>query len=389
MKLILQTANIVGDEKNCLYPNRAEVTSAEELQEAVKMDHVCAEYDNDYRSKEKMPDISYAIAFSRHHMLEKNGKAPRPKFHVYFEIEPTQDADYYAALKEAIYRKYTFFDDNALDAARFIFGADVGDAIWHEGWLTIDSEVEIGAPIERNDTGRVGNVIIAGTRNKTMSKFAGRVIIRYGNTDKAHQIFMDEAAKCEPPLDDEELATIWASAVRWYEKKISKQDGYVPPDQYNSQEFMSLKPGDYSDIGEAKVLAREYGDELRFTDSTDLIRYNGIYWQESKQMAIGAMMEFLDLQLQDAKDQVAATKQALLDSGVSQEDGDDQLKLLMAYMSALQYYAFVMKHRDYKYVMSSLNQAKPLVLMDINQLDVNPYLLNTPEATGAGRSAGA
>ena len=52
MKLVLQTANIVGDEKNCLYPNRAEVTSAEELQEAVKMDHVCAEYDNDYRSKE-------------------------------------------------------------------------------------------------------------------------------------------------------------------------------------------------------------------------------------------------------------------------------------------------------------------------------------------------
>ena len=52
MKLILQTANLVGDEKNCLYPNRAEVTSAEELQEAVKMDHVCAEYDNDYRNKE-------------------------------------------------------------------------------------------------------------------------------------------------------------------------------------------------------------------------------------------------------------------------------------------------------------------------------------------------
>lgn len=368
MKLILQTANIVGDEKNCLYPNRVEVTSAEELQEAVKMDHVCAEYDNDYRSKENfrqsnvlvmdcdndhtenpaewitpekldemMPDISYAIAFSRHHMLEKNGKAPRPKFHVYFEIEPTQDADYYASLKEAIYRKYTFFDDNALDAARFIFGADVGDAIWHEGWLTIDSEVEIGTPIERNDTGRVGNVIIAGTRNKTMSKFAGRVIIRYGNTDKAHQIFMDEAAKCEPPLDDEELATIWASAVRWYEKKISKQDGYVPPDQYNTQEFMSLKPGDYSDIGEAKVLAREYGDELRFTDSTDLIRYNGIYWQESKQMAIGAMMEFLDLQLQDAKDQVAATKQALLDSGVSQLCSTDEIEAEKKYKDPFKY----------------------------------------------------
>ena len=42
----------------------------------------------------------------------------------------------------------------------------------------------------------------------------------------------------------------------------SKQDGYVPPDQYNAQEFMSLKPSDYSDIGEAKVLAREYGDSV-------------------------------------------------------------------------------------------------------------------------------
>lgn len=47
MKLILQTANVLGDERNCYYPNRVEVTSAEELQQAVRMDHVCAEYDND------------------------------------------------------------------------------------------------------------------------------------------------------------------------------------------------------------------------------------------------------------------------------------------------------------------------------------------------------
>lgn len=239
MKLILQTANVLGDERNCYYPNRVEVISAEELQQAVRMDHVCAEYDNDYRNTnnfrqsnvvvmdcdndhtedpaewitpekldEMMPDISYAIAFSRHNLLPKNGKAPRPKFHVYFEIEPTQDAEYYADLKSAIFRKYPFFDDNALDAARFIFGADVGDAIWHEGWLTIESEVEAGAPADEKETDRIGNVIIEGTRNKTMSRFAGRVVIRYGNTEKARQIFYDEAAKCEPPLDDEELGTI-------------------------------------------------------------------------------------------------------------------------------------------------------------------------------------
>ena len=50
MKLIMQTANVVGNEENCLYPNRVEVSSAEELQAAVRRDHVCAEYKGNYRS---------------------------------------------------------------------------------------------------------------------------------------------------------------------------------------------------------------------------------------------------------------------------------------------------------------------------------------------------
>ena len=77
MKLILQTANIVGDEKNCLYPNRAEVTSAEELQEAVKMDHVCAEYDNDYRSKENFRQSNVLVMDCDNDHTENPGKAGR------------------------------------------------------------------------------------------------------------------------------------------------------------------------------------------------------------------------------------------------------------------------------------------------------------------------
>jgi len=50
MRFVLQTANVVSDAKNCLYPNKVEVESAEELQEAVKFDHVCAEYQKNYRS---------------------------------------------------------------------------------------------------------------------------------------------------------------------------------------------------------------------------------------------------------------------------------------------------------------------------------------------------
>lgn len=50
MKLVIYTANCVGNAKNCSYPNRVEISSEEELLEAVKQDHVCGEYKNNYRN---------------------------------------------------------------------------------------------------------------------------------------------------------------------------------------------------------------------------------------------------------------------------------------------------------------------------------------------------
>ena len=50
MKLVIYTSNCVGNAKNCLYPTRREITSGAELAEAVKLDHVCAEYADNYRS---------------------------------------------------------------------------------------------------------------------------------------------------------------------------------------------------------------------------------------------------------------------------------------------------------------------------------------------------
>ena len=162
-----------------------------------------------------------------------------------------------------------------------------------------------------------------------MSLFAGKVLKRYGDTDKAKEVYLDHSRKCDLPLDAAELDTIWNSAVRFFIKKVATQESYVPPDQYN-EEFgvASLKPEDYSDIGEAKVLAREYGEELKYTSATDYLRFDGDCWREDKQMAVGAAEEFLDLQMQDAKDAVKSAEEALVEAGVDRQTVRDGGKAL-------------------------------------------------------------
>ena len=174
MKLTLFTAKCIGNRANCSYPNKVKISSPEELQTAVRTDHVCAAYKDNYRSIDNFlssdclvmdidndhserpenwltaetiadifEDVDFVLATSRHHMISKEGKMARPKYHIYFPIAECSNAEMYGAMKTALQKKYSFFDDNALDAARFLFGAESTEVVWHEGWLTVDDLVEI------------------------------------------------------------------------------------------------------------------------------------------------------------------------------------------------------------------------------------------------------
>lgn len=414
MNMTFYRSNGRGNAKNCIYPKKCVVDNEDDCLEVMAFDHVCGKFADFRRSGENFlssdvevmdcdndhsddpadwiypsdlerligKDVAFFAVPSRNNGKSKDGKAARPRFHVYFPHDPITDSETCAALKRAIQQKFPFFDSHALDAARFIFGNPTEEILWHEGEITIDCIVK---PQEKS--------IPQGQRNSTMSHFAGRVVKRYGATEKAHQIFMEEADKCDPPLPDEELASIWQSACRFAEK-VQSQEGYVSPEDYNG-EFCreSLKPADYSDIGQAKVLAKEYGVELRYTAATDYIRFCGEYWIESKQQAVGAAEEFLNLQLADAKDDVRRAKQALLDVGVAEDDimsggkalekkiSGDQTEAYLSYLSALAYQAFVMKRRDMKYVVSALQAAKPMLEISVSDLDRDGFLLNTPDGT--------
>ena len=453
--ITLYAADCRQNNKNCVYPHRIEVTDAESLKKAVAHDYVCAEYSENRRSIDRFVQadclafdvdndhsddpnewilpkdvadffggVEFWVHYSRSNQREKNGKEPRPKFHVLFSIDRCSDADCYAALKQEIFRIFPYVDGQALDAARFFFGTDEPnvefwpgvrnlsdflrkrvkkiDGVWvqrADSALPPASEHD-SSETERNHFSRIPQ----GCRNTTMHRFALKSLTRYGNSERAKELFFTEAERCDPPLPVDELRATWHSAVKYYENVISVSKDYIPPDQYGRKSSVSLKPADLTDLGQAKVLVREYRDELIFTESTNFLRYDGKRWLESRQLAIGAMEEFLDFQLADAEDciqeaiailhslegieiDLAGGPKALLkQAGKLAACGYKEKARIMEKAAAMLeeakvYKAFVLKRRDMKYVLSALEAAKPMVLMKISDLDKNEFLLNTPDAT--------
>ena len=117
MQLTLYSANCVGSLSNSIYPNKHIITDETSMKAAAEFDHVTAEYKNNHRSNSDFisadnipmdcdndhsddpsdwvtplevamafPGVEFVVVYSRNNMLPKNGKSPRPRFHVYFPI---------------------------------------------------------------------------------------------------------------------------------------------------------------------------------------------------------------------------------------------------------------------------------------------------------------
>ena len=418
----------VQNRTNCRYPIRMVIRSPADLCRAAGHDLVCARYKDNYRMNDNFEssdaafwdvdnsgtgdpenwttpdriveifhDVAFAITPSRHNMVPKGNETARPRFHVFAPIRAETSFQKYGELKAKVQRCFPFFDPNAVDAARFVFGCEVKpeEVIWHEGKLTIDRFIEewekkqgtaalidtapvnenagneiltfsipvSSTPQEQKDPSGGLFVIPEGSRNATLSRYAARAILRFGEGERARQLFLKEAARCRPPLPDRELESIWKSACR-FRARVSSEEGYVNPENYGKDDFESvedsaegkeerrdrntgkgppghgnnqgsradrppagsLKPEDYTDLGQARILAREYGEELRYSSAFDYMRYDGTQWRESGELAVGAEVELTDLQLADADLLMSKTKKALLDSGATMEEAAEAVR---------------------------------------------------------------
>ena len=407
---------------NCTYAHRVEVTGKDSLVQAVSHDYVCAEYRDGYRSNDNFlgsdclpvdcdndhsddpeewvypsdvanafPGVAFAVHYSRNHMKKKGDKAPRPKFHVFFAIDRITDPGQYSEMKKLVNSIFPYFDTKALDAARFFFGTQKPEVEIFDGPMTLTTFL-VDDDFDANmDSGSYGDIVIPeGSRNATLSHYAGRILKRFGNTDDAHKHFAEVAACCQPPLEQSELDSIWRSAQRFY-GKVAAQEGYIPPEQYNQD--LQLKPSDYSDVGQATVLAREYENKLRYSPSTDYLVYNGRFWEESKPKAQAVAQELTSRQLEEAETEIRKATDEMMKNGAwellasmgpkkaAMAFSSEQARSFQKYENATTYRNYAIKRRDSKYITAALKEAHPMVEIDQRQLDADEFLLNTPSAT--------
>ena len=417
MQMTIYDAATVGSRSNCVYPNPVTVTDADTMRQAAAFDHVCAAYKQNYRSVDNFlkadclpmdcdndhsddpddwltpfdvamdfPGVGMIFVYSRSHMKQKGKRGPRPRFHVYFICTETTDAALYSSWKDRLIADYPYFDDGAKDSARFLFGVKNAQVEVYDGSITIDAFLTDRFAEWDEAQGQIPE----GSRNKTMSHYAGRIIKRLGNTEEAHKQFLKEAEKCSPPLDDAELAGIWASAVK-FGAKVAAQEGYIPPEQYN-QDFL-LMPEDFSDVGQAIVLSREYMDRLRFSPATDYIVFNGSFWEESQPNAQGIAQELTARQLEEAETEIQRCMKEMSENGAWAMLAAMGAKKAMAAFSEAQrrsfekyeraetYRKYAIKRRDTKYISAALKEARPMIQIEQRVLDADEFLLNLPSGT--------
>ena len=271
-EITLYTSNVRGLASNTKYNRKITITDIESLKKALAFDYVPVTYkdnirniknfissnciivdcDNDHSDdstkwliieslKKWFPNVKYYIHYSRHHMKWKNGKSPRPRFHIIFFSSVITDEATYHSLKQDIYKYFPYIDSNALDSARFFFGTENPEVEYVDGEFTID---EFMKDIKSEEFLLQDKPILEGTRNATLHKSAIKILKRYGDTPESYNEYLKLNERCSPPLEDSELNQIWSSALKFYKEKIISSPTYVKPDEYGVIKWDSLIPLD-------------------------------------------------------------------------------------------------------------------------------------------------
>lgn len=333
--------------------------------------------------KQDFPGVAFCYIFSRNNGKPKSGKPAAPRFHVYFPIILNCDAEAVKALLDKVLTRYSYFDAACKDLGRMIFGVEHPEGGYVAGALTLDSFMEHQAAAPSAPaaglpaTAGPGKLIPAGQRNSTLSAFAFTVLRKCGpeGIAEAEAAFLQRAEDCDPPLSEGELATIWRYALENARAKIWNKPGYLTPAEYAAEGFpvevLSFKLSDLSDVAEGALFAENTAGVLRYNSSLGWMVWDGGRFCPDESRARLRAQNFTGRQLK------AATSDYQQAAGAAANDPDNgDLAAKAKRSKAL--LTFVNRCRSTNGLNHLLTEAAPHLACAVDDLDADPYALNTP-----------
>lgn len=326
--------------------------------------------------KNDFPGVAFCYIYSRNNGKPKDGKPATVRFHVYFPVELSTDAEKTKGLIKRVWETHPYFDEACLDLGRMIFGVEYPKGGYVAGTLTLDQLMERRGAASSPTVLAVPTKEFAG-RNDRLKSVTFTQLCRCGpeGVEKARAVFDEEAAKDDPPLSDDELNTIWHYAVQNARVKIWSKPGYLTPEQYDAQDFLtevlSFKLSDLSDVAEGHLFSENAAGVLLYNGSLGWLVWDGCRYQPDEGKARLLAQTFTGKQLK------TATNDYQQAAGAAANDPDNGDLAAKAKRSK-NLLNFVNRCRSTNGLNHLLTEAAPHLARAVDDLDADPYALNTP-----------
>ena len=414
----LSCAKVRGKKSNNYYPNEQTIHNLDELQKAARYDHTPGFFKDLHRSKASwyweecivldvdnttpgnvttpddiardFPGVGHYIIFSRNHNRPKvkddgKGEYPAaPRFHIYFPISSQFTGDEMDAFIKRAIASQPYFDPCCDGRARFIFGVENPEGKAVPGDLTLDDFLaQHAAPVANipavlpASTG-TERIIPAGKRHDHMVLSATKLLKKYGpdGIEQAREAYDLEAEHLEAGFPRDELERIWKDQLAFAQTTIWTAPDYLTPAEYDARDFfpvevLSFKLSDLSEIAEGQLFAENTSGVLLWNPSLDWLVWEGCRFAPDNSKARLLAQKFTGKQHRAAQ---ADVQQA---AGAAAQDTENA-ELAARAKKAKALLTFVNRCRSTNGLNHLMTEAAPHLACKLDDLDADPFALNTP-----------
>lgn len=410
-------ARVRGKNSNAYYPDEMTIHNLNDLLKAAQLDHTPGFFKDSHREKARwyweecvvldvdntggneitlpadvardFPGVGHYIVYSRHHNKPKpksggKGEFPAaPRFHVYFPIGSQftgEEMDDF--IKKAIASR-PYFDPCCDGRARFIFGVEnpQGEAI--PGTIELDQfladqTAAPSAPAALPASSTSERIIPEGQRHGHMVQLATQLLTLYGEDgiEKAREAYENEYLHhLEGDFPEIEKDRIWADQLAHARAVVWADPNYLPPEQYAAEGFpvevLSFKLSDLSDVAEGALFAENTAGALLWCASIGWMVWDDGRFCPDESRARLMAQTFTGRQLKAA----ASDYQQAAGAAANDPDNGDLAAKAKRSKNLL---TFVNRCRSTNGLNHLLTEAAPHLARAVDDLDADPYALNTP-----------